>query len=92
MAASRFEKNVGKTDRIIRLILGIVIIAVGIYFNSWWGLLGLILIFTAITARCALYYPFGINTCRVKQAKGEAEAQPKGGSGVQPKDEPLENK
>ena len=28
--------NVGKPDKIVRIVLGIVIIGVGAYFGSWW--------------------------------------------------------
>ena len=60
------KKNIGKTDKIIRVILGLAIGAVGIYFQSWWGLLGLIPILTAIIGTCGLYLPFGISTCLPK--------------------------
>ncbi len=56
------KRNVGKTDRIIRIIAGIVIIALGIIFESWLGLFGIIPIVTAITGACGLYLPLGINT------------------------------
>lgn len=49
------EKNVGKTDKIIRYVLGFVIIGAGIMFNSWWGIIGIIPIFTAATGWCPLY-------------------------------------
>jgi hypothetical protein len=29
--------NVGKTDKTIRIIIGAAIIALGVYFQSWWG-------------------------------------------------------
>ncbi|WP_351125036.1 DUF2892 domain-containing protein, partial [Shewanella sp. T24-MNA-CIBAN-0130] len=32
--------NIGKTDKIIRVILGACIIAVGVYYQSWWGAVG----------------------------------------------------
>ena len=58
--------NVGKTDRIIRLLLGLIIIAAGIYFSSWWGAIGAILLFTAAVGWCPLYLPFGLSTCATK--------------------------
>lgn len=54
--------NVGKTDKIIRIIVGLAIGAAGLYFNSWWGLLGIIPLGTALFGRCGLYVPFGIST------------------------------
>lgn len=61
------KQNVGTTDRIIRLILGLIIILVGVILNSWWGLVGVVLFFTGLVGWCALYLPFGINTCKIKQ-------------------------
>jgi hypothetical protein len=62
------KPNVGPTDRIIRMILGvIIIIVVGVIFNSWWGLIGVLLFLTGLVGRCGLYLPFKINTCKIKQ-------------------------
>lgn len=55
--------NVGKTDKVIRIIIGLTIGAVGFYFKSWWGLVGIIPAFTALISWCPLYLPFGIKTC-----------------------------
>ena len=59
------KKNVGSLDRVLRLVLGLVIIALGILYQSWWGLLGILPIFTAIVNWCPAYLPFGISTCKV---------------------------
>jgi hypothetical protein len=56
------KKNVGSTDRIIRIIIGLAIGAVGYYYQSWWGLLGLIPLLTGLINFCPLYVPFNINT------------------------------
>jgi hypothetical protein len=56
--------NVGKTDRIIRLILGVGIIAVGVYYQSWWGAVGAIPLVTAALGWCPAYVPFGISSCK----------------------------
>jgi hypothetical protein len=61
------KQNVGALDRIIRLIVGVIIIVVGVIYNSWWGLIGVLVVLTGLTGRCAAYIPFGINTCKVKQ-------------------------
>ncbi len=55
--------NVGKTDRIVRLILGLVVAISGIVFKSWLGLVGVVLVFTALVKWCPLYWPFGLTTC-----------------------------
>jgi len=61
--------NVGKTDKIVRWIVGLAVIVIGLYLRSWWGLLGLIPIVTAVIGLCPLYLPFGINTCKTPQNK-----------------------
>ena len=48
------KKNVGSLDKVLRLVLGLVIIALGILFQSWWGLLGIILLFTGSAGWCPL--------------------------------------
>jgi hypothetical protein len=61
------KKNVGKTDKIVRIVIGVVILAVGYYFKSWWGLIGLVPILTAAIGWCPAYLPFGISTCKAKK-------------------------
>lgn len=56
------KANMGKTDKIIRVILGIAIVALGVYFKSWWGAIGLIPLLTATISWCPLYAPFKIST------------------------------
>ncbi|MFO7669144.1 MAG: DUF2892 domain-containing protein [Bacteroidales bacterium] len=58
------NKNIGITDRWIRVILGLVAMAAGVYFKSWWGLAGVVLLATALIRTCPLYLPFGISTKR----------------------------
>jgi hypothetical protein len=59
------KANVGNIDKAIRLIVGLfIVIFIGFILNSWWGLLGIIPIFTVVTSRCLLYPIFGINTCK----------------------------
>lgn len=60
------KKNMGKADRWIRVILGLAIIAAGVYFKSWWGLIGIIPLATSLISTCPLYLPFGISTRRSK--------------------------
>ena len=55
-------KNVGKADRIIRLLLGIAILAAGWVYQSWWGLIGLIPLGTAAISYCPPYHLLGIST------------------------------
>jgi len=47
--------NVGNLDRSFRFVLGWVIITAGIYYQSWWGTAGLILLVTGLIAWCPAY-------------------------------------
>jgi hypothetical protein len=58
--------NVGKTDKTIRIIVGILLIAYGIAYNSWIGIIGLIPVLTALAGWCPVYIPFNINTSSKK--------------------------
>ncbi len=60
------KSNIGKTDRIARVSIGLIVIAVGVYLKSWWGAIGLVPILTAATGWCGLYTLFGISTCKIK--------------------------
>jgi len=58
--------NEGKADRIVRVILGLVIVGWGFAAKNWWGAVGLIPLLTGAVGICPLYLPFGINTgCKV---------------------------
>ena len=54
--------NMGKTDRIIRVVLGLAIIGIGVYLKSWWGAIGIIPLVTSGLGWCPAYLPFGIST------------------------------
>ncbi|NPB04214.1 MAG: DUF2892 domain-containing protein [Thermotogae bacterium] len=62
--------NVGKVDRIVRVVLGLVLLGVAFGLGLTGTLkivlavVGLVFLFTAAVGFCLLYLPFGINTCR----------------------------
>ncbi len=58
------KKNVGSIDRGIRVLLGLVLIAAGVYYQSWWGVVGILPLFTGSIGRCPAYLPFGLSTCK----------------------------
>ncbi|MFQ5450467.1 MAG: DUF2892 domain-containing protein [Nitrospinaceae bacterium] len=61
--------NEGKYDRIGRIVLGVILIAVGISLWGVWGLIvgivGLVPLITGLTGWCPLYALFKINTCKM---------------------------
>ncbi len=62
--------NVGGLDRILRIVLGLVLIALAATGTvGWWGWLGVIPLLTGVVRFCPLYSLIGINTCPLK-AKG----------------------
>ena len=57
-------KNIGKVDKVVRLVLAIAIAVLGIVFKSWLGLIANVPLATALVGTCPLYLPFGISTRR----------------------------
>lgn len=66
------KKNMGTADRAIRAIIGVLAIAAGFYYQTWWGALGIIPLLTAFISWCPLYMPFGLSTCRTKTKENAA--------------------
>ena len=63
--------NVGKTDRAIRIVTGLLIIGAGVYFQNWLGVIGLLPLVTATLGWCPAYVPFGISSCKEEPAQAE---------------------
>lgn len=57
------KTNLGKTDRILRVIVGLAIIGVGSYQSSWWALVGIVPLATGLVGFCPAYCPLGLKTC-----------------------------
>jgi hypothetical protein len=56
------ENNIGKTDKGLRILIGIAIVVIGAYFNSVWGVLGMIPIITSQIGVCPIYSLLHIST------------------------------
>lgn len=54
--------NVGSADKIIRIVLGLVILIVGYLNESWWGLVGIVPLVTAFIGFCPAYSLLGVST------------------------------
>lgn len=60
------NKNVGGLDRILRSIVGLVLIALAVFgIFSPWGYIGVVPLFTGLIGWCPAYLPFGIRTCKL---------------------------
>jgi hypothetical protein len=65
------KKNVGKVDRIIRVVVGIILVGNVFYaLHHPIGWLGVILIVTGIVGMCPLYSIIGINTRPLSEKVG----------------------
>lgn len=61
------SKNEGKIDRILRVILGAVLLSlVFVGPQTMWGLLGIIPLVTGLVGTCPVYSVLGIRTCKVR--------------------------
>ena len=60
------KKNVGKVDKVIRIIAGVGLIAYAVMTQTTWAYLGVIPLLTAFVSFCPLYVPFGIKTCKTE--------------------------
>ena len=59
-----FKVNVGSVDRILRIIVGIVLIAlVFVGPKTAWGWIGVIPLVTGLLRTCPAYSLIGVNTC-----------------------------
>jgi len=59
------KQNVGSVDRIIRVIIGIVLLSLLFFLDGsarWLGLIGIVPLLTAFISFCPLYTILGINT------------------------------
>jgi hypothetical protein len=56
------KPNVGSVDRTLRLVAGIGLAIGGVIFESYWGLIGVALLATAVFRYCPFYAPFKIST------------------------------
>jgi hypothetical protein len=65
------KANVGRTERLIRVVVGVVIVGVGVVYESWWGAVGLVPIATGLIGWCPPYALLGISTCSTAAAKTE---------------------
>lgn len=61
------KANVGGFDRVLRALVGLSFLGAGLYFKSWWGLVGLVPLFTAIFRFCPAYLPIKLSTCPTKE-------------------------
>jgi hypothetical protein len=64
--------NVGGIDRVLRIVVGIAVLALFFVLEGnarYWALVGLVPLFTATFRFCPAYLPFGLSTCARPKSK-----------------------
>ncbi len=63
------KTNVGTIDRSLRILAGLVLIALAATGTvGWWGWLGVIPLLTGLFRTCPAYSMLGVNTCPLKKS------------------------
>ena len=63
-----FKTNVGNVDRMLRIVVGLVLIAlVFVGPQTPWGWLGIIPLATGVLRTCPAYSLLGVSTCPAKR-------------------------
>ena len=63
------KTNVGTIDRTLRILAGLVLIALAATGTvGWWGWLGVIPLLTGVFRTCPAYSMLGVNTCPLKKS------------------------
>jgi hypothetical protein len=66
------KANVGGIDRVLRIVAGIVLIALTLMnVIGPWGWIGVLLLLTGLFRFCPAYSLFGMSTCPMKQASAK---------------------
>jgi Protein of unknown function (DUF2892) len=63
--------NVGSIDRILRVVLGLALLAFAFFSGhqyAWIGYIGVVPLATALIGNCPIYSIFGLSTCPIKRA------------------------
>ena len=67
-----FKKNLGRTDRIIRFVLGCIGLVFSFVTGIWWiGLIAISIFGTGFIGWCGTYAIFGLSSCKLKEVKTE---------------------
>jgi hypothetical protein len=57
-------KNVGQIDKIIRIVVGLLLIGLALTGTiGWWGWIGVVPLATGLMGSCPAYSLLGISTC-----------------------------
>lgn len=69
MLQKLFPHNEATVDRVVRVVLGIVLLSlIFVGPKTLWGLLGLVPLVTGAVGSCPIYTLLGLSTCPMKKA------------------------
>ena len=64
------KANIGNVDRIVRIVVGVALLALfALDTSRWWGLIGILPLATALFRWCPAYTLLGMNTCPTSEKK-----------------------
>ncbi len=70
MASKILPKNEHQIERLLRVVLGVGLLALTVVGpKTLWGLIGVVPLATGLLGSCPLYTVFGFSTCPVKTTK-----------------------
>ena len=59
------KRNIGTLDRTLRILLGVVLIALAATGTvGWWGWIGVVPLLTGLVRSCPVYSVAGISSCK----------------------------
>ena len=59
----------GQSIKFYRIVLGVVIFTIGVIYNNWWGLVGLIPLVTGTMSWCPLYNLVGLSSLKISESE-----------------------
>jgi len=72
--------NVGTTDKIVRVVIGVISLWLAYAYSPWWLLLSIIMLVTAGMGWCPINKMLGINTCHIKTKHTKNDHVKEGGA------------
>jgi hypothetical protein len=63
------KANIGGIDKVLRLVVGVALIAWAVMGGPVWAWIGVVPVVTVLINFCPLYAVLGMNTCSTKSTK-----------------------
>ena len=66
-ATALFARNEGTVDRVLRVVVGLVLLYFAFSGRGAWGYIGIVPLMTGLAGSCPVYSLLGMSTCPVKR-------------------------